>query len=371
MADRYMRDVASVTLTVRGQTYKGWLSCEIERTLEAIAGTFSVPVTLIPGEPPNIQRQDAVVVQINERTVITGYVLAAEPFYNATDCGLLVAGRDRAGDLVRCSAMHQGGQWRNAKLDRIATDLIRPFGLELVVDADLGAPIAEFKLAYGEAVVEALARAARLRGVLVTRDELGRVLLTKAGAKRFKGVIRRGWNVIEMQGVGSDENRHSHYMAYGQSSVVDEFDAARSLKAQATDTEIGRYMPLLISADGNTTQGDLDALVAHTMRVRRGHSMGFRYKVEGWTFEGEPWPVNQRVPIYDDVAGLNGDEWLIASVKQSCDLKHGDITELLVRPIEAYDTAALKTKVQHKNWGNKGNQSNHPRGPSDRALGSR
>lgn len=372
MAERYTRDDARITVTVDGRDYVGWLESEVERSLEAICGTFSIPVSLVPGAPPPIKRQAVVEVRIGSTVVITGNVLAAEPFYRRGDCGMRITGRDRTGDLVRCSAVHKGGQWRKATLDRIAKDLLTPFGLELAVDVDVGAAIEDFKLSHGESVLDALARAARLRGVLVTRDNRGRVLLTKAGKDRFKGAIWRGRNVIEMQGVGSDEQRHSEYIAYGQRNTlasVSDFESARGLKAIAKDPEVKRHLPLIINADGNTTQAELQALVDHTVRVRRGHSMGFRYVVEGWTFEGEPWPLNQRVAIHDDVAGLAGDEWLICAVAQRCDLKEGDVTELLVRPIEAYDTAPLHTKVVRRNWGNKGNTGNRSRGPQDRARG--
>ena len=70
--------------------------------------------------------------------------------------------------------------------------------------------------------------------------------------------------------------------------------------------------------------------------------------MEGWTCNGEPWPLNARVPIHDDVAGLDGREWLISSVRSTCDPKDGDVTELVVRPVEAYDTVPLKTKVKHR-----------------------
>lgn len=90
--------------------------------------------------------------------------------------------------------------------------------------------------------------------------------------------------------------------------------------------------------------------------------------VEGWTWEGSPWPLNQRVAIYDDVAGLDGAEWLITSVRQTCTLQDGDVTELVVRPVEAYDTAPLKTRVKRRNWANNGNTTNHFRGPSDGAT---
>jgi prophage tail gpP-like protein len=371
MPAKYTRDDAKITVVVNGQTYDGWLQSEVERSLESLAGTFSIPVSLVPGNPPAIKRQDAVEVRIGTKAVINGYVLAAEPFYSQLDCGMHVVGRDRTGDLVRCSAIFKGGQWRNVKIDRIIKDIVQPFGLDVVVDTDIGGLLQDFKLNHGETALDAVSRAARLRGVLVTRDDAGRVLLTRAGQLRFKGSIVRGQNVISMAGAGTDDNRHSQYFAYGQSNTIADFEAARSLKATSVDEEMKRYLPLVINAEGNTTGGELQTLVDHTKRVRRGHAYGMRYRVDGWTFEGEPWPLNQRVVIYDDVAGLDGTEWLICAVKQSCDLKYGDVTDLLVRPIESYDTAPLKTKLKRRNWGNRGNTTNHPRGPHDKAQGGR
>lgn len=371
MAAPYTRDKAKIMVLVNGQAYEGWLRSEVSRSLEDIAGTFSVPVSLVPGQPPQINRQDAVQIKIGDSVVITGYVLAAEPFYRKGDCGVQISGRDRSGDLVRCTAIHKGGQWRKATLERIVQDLIDPFGLKAVVETDTGAPLQDFKLNHGETVLDAVSRAARLRGVLVTRNDAGQVLLTKAGKELFKGAIVRGQNVIAMQSIGSDDNRHSDYFAYGQANTIGDFDAARSLKAKGKDTEVKRYLPLVINAEGNTTQAELQALVEHTVRVRRGHAYGFKYTVEGWTHGGTPWPLNQRVAIYDDVAGLDGAQWLICGVRQTCDLTEGDVTELTVRPIEAYDTAPLKTIVKRKNWGNKGNTSNHSRGPGDRSQGAR
>lgn len=369
--ERYTRDDARISVKVNGETFVGWLQSEVERDMEAICGTFSIPVSLVPGDPPAIKRQDKVEVWIGETKVITGFVLAAEPFYSRKDCGMRIMGRDRTGDLVRSSAVFKGGQWRRAGLDRIARDLVERYGIEVKVDTDIGAPIQDFKLYHGETALGALSRAAKLRGVLVTRDNDGRLLLTKAGKDKFDGAIVRGHNVISMQGIGSDEQRHSEYIAYGQSNCIDDFETARGLKASAKDDEIGRYLPLVINADGNTTQAELQALVDHTVRVRRGHAYGLRYVVEGWTWQGKAWPLNQRVPIYDDVAGMDGKEWLITAVRQTCSREDGDVTELTVRPIEAYDAVPLKSRPRRKNWGNRGNTTNHPRGPRDGAAGGR
>lgn len=364
------REDAQITVRVGGQVHAGWLQSEVRRELESIAGTFQIPVSLVPGRWPAIARQDLVEVWIGQTRVITGYVLAAEPFYRAGDCGLRVVGRDRTGDLVHCTALHGGGQWRKASLDRVVRDLVAPFGLQVEVQTDLGAPLQDFQLAHGETVLDAVRRAAALRGVLVASDDAGRVLLTKAGAQLFEGEIVRGQNVVEMQGLGSDEQRHSEYIVFGQCNTGASFDQARGLKARAVDAEMKRYLPLVVHADGNTTQAELQARADHMARVRRGHSLGFRYTVEGWTWRGQAWPVNQRVRIRDDIAGLAGEEWLITSVRHTCDLQGGALTEMEVRPIEAYDTVPLKSKPVRRNWGNRGNTTNHDsRGPFDGATG--
>lgn len=361
---RSSQGATPITLRVRGQDYTGWLQCEVETSLEAIAGIFSVPITWDYRTAPPVSRQDEVQVLIGRTVLITGYILGAEPFYKRDDVGLRIVGRDRTGDLVKCSALHKGGQWRNVKLDRIAQDLVEPYGIELAIDTDIGAPIQDFKLQHGEPLLDALSRAARLRGVLVTRNAKGQLALTMAGKAKARGMIVGGYlyakdhgggNVIEMQGQGTDENRFSVYTSFGQSHAKSQadFETARQLKARTTDPEIKRYLPQVINADGNVTQADLQALVDHTARVRRGQAYAYRYKLEGWTHDnstaGEPWTVNTRVVVWDDIMGSNGEEWLITSAKFSHDLKEGCVTDLVIKPVAAYERVPLKSK-QKKGW---------------------
>lgn len=347
-----------VRVRVRGRDYEGWQQSEIERSLETIAGTFQIPITYDWRAAPVIARQDAVQVLIGEQIVISGYCLAAEPFYTATEVGLRIIGRDRSGDLVRSAALAGTGQWRGATLERIARDLLKPFGLTVQSEVAT-APIADFKLSHGESVLDALSRAARLCGVLVMRSETGGVLLTRAGKTRcpwpiIGGTIARTRaapaRVISMDGVGTDENRFSEYLAFGQGAAESaaDFESARTLKAKAADPEIRRYLPLVINADGQRTQAELKALVEHTARVRRGQAYGIRYKLEGWLVDGKPWPLNARIPVFDDIAGLDGEEWLITSVKQSYDLREGAITELVIKPTEAYEAVPLKAKQKRE-----------------------
>jgi len=349
MPDVYTRDQAQISVLVNGKRLQGWTQSEVSRSIESIAATFSVPVTFDPSQAKPVERQDMVSVLIGDTVVAKGVVISAEPFYRKDNIGLRVVGRDLSGDLIHSAALHQAGQWRKVKIDRIIGDVLKPFGIGLELAADVGPAVTDFKLGHGETCLDVIARAARLQGLLAIRSEAGGVQLTKAGTKRFEGVIRRGWNVVSMEGIGSDEHRFREYRVYGQSSPLADFDQARNLKAVAKDDGIGRYLPSIISSEGNVTQAELQRLVDHTMRVRRGHALGFRYVVEGWTFKGKPWPINQRVLIDDPVAGLNGVEWLIASAKATVDVEAGDVTELIVRPIEAYDSVPLRSKIRRHN----------------------
>ena len=62
--------------------------------------------------------------------------------------------------------------------------------------------------------------------------------IAAAASIAWTGAIVRGRNVISMQGIGTDEGRHSVYIAYGQCNTVSDFESSRSLKAQAKDAEI-------------------------------------------------------------------------------------------------------------------------------------
>lgn len=355
----YTKESAQIYLTVNGVDFVGWQSCDLSFSMEDIARRATVPVDLIPGHPPAINRQDRVGIRIHNTVLMTGIVMAAEPFYRYNDCGIKVVARDITGDLIKASAMHKGGQWKNAKLDVIVADLLKPFGIKLRVLDDVGAVIKEFKLEHGETVLDAVARLAKKRQMILTSNPAGEAVLCRTGKTRVAGAIVRGQNVIEMDAIGTDEDRMGEYIMFGQSDVADDFEHAKSKKARVADKEITRYLPLLMNAEGKPDQADLQKQIEHQMRVRRGHAYGLKYKIEGWTTLGQAWDINQRVPIYDDMVGLNGEEWLISEIQYTVDVKDGDVRNVTVRPIEAYD---ILPETERKNKGCKQKGGKHAAG---------
>ncbi len=337
-SEKLPKEKAVITITTEdGKEYTHWLSAKININIEKIGRVATIPVALIPGHPPEIYRQDIVTVKVGNTQLMRGVVLAAAPFYRKDDAGYKVTIRSLTGDLCIAAAMHKGGQWRNVKIDTIVSDLIKPFKLTLRVQSDVGEPLKEFKLEHGETVLAAISRAAKKRGLLVTDNAEGEVVLCKAGKVKASGAIVRGENVIEMDDIGTDEERGSEYIAYGQSEVAEDFESARQKKARTQDKELKRYLPVMVQADGKVSTADLQKLTDHQMRVRRGHAYGLTYKVEGWLTLGTAWDANQLIPVYDDIAGLDGEEWLIAEIAYDVDVQDGDVRSVTVRPPEAYE----------------------------------
>jgi len=355
-----------VTLTVDGEDFIGWLDTSIQRSIEEISARFSVNVALMPdGGTPPIDRQDEVQIMIGGSKIMTGIVLAAEPYYNGhDDYGIRVEGRDRTGDLITAAAIHEGGQWRGVGIDQIARDLCKPYGIEVKVtnDADIGKPLERFELENGEPVAEAISRACKYRGVLVTRDNDGSLLLTTAGNKKAPASLVVGKNVISMSANGTDAERCSEYIVQGQGEINQHGSAkkARDLEFKAYDKDIKRYLPCIIQADDGGDQEHMQKIAEHTARIRAGKAYSYSYTVEGWEVNGVPWEPNQLVAVADPVLGLDFDEMLIISANATISRDNADVTEIVIAPKAAYEQIPLPEpkessggKKKKKSKGNK------------------
>ncbi|WP_407230669.1 hypothetical protein [Escherichia coli] len=135
----------------------------------------------------------------------------------------------KQGDLVDCSAVHQGSQWRNRTLAQIAADLCAPFGISVrwqVNDVTAEKPFASFTLENSETVADALTRAARHRGVLVTSNAAGELVFTQAGSKQTDTLVL-GENLLEA--IYNDDHR----MRYSEPESEDTgAEAANPVTAQ-------------------------------------------------------------------------------------------------------------------------------------------
>ena len=102
----------------------------------------------------------------------------------AMDAYLATSGRDKAGDLIDCSAINAPGQWNNQKLEKIASAIAAPFGISVSAEVNTGEAFKKFSIEQGETAYEAIHRLCKLRAVLCISDRQGGLLLTAAGNSR-------------------------------------------------------------------------------------------------------------------------------------------------------------------------------------------
>ncbi|WP_303674775.1 phage baseplate assembly protein [Vampirovibrio chlorellavorus] len=329
-----------VFLIVNGQKYGGWKEVSITLSMETLSGKFELGLTeRWPGQ--NVSRtinlMDSCEVRIGGDTVITGYVDDISHSYDAQSHSFRVSGRDKAGDLVDCSAIQEPGQWRNQRLEQIARDLVAPFeNIAIKVEVGTGEPFKTFALEQGESVVEAIERMAKLRGLLVISDGAGNLLITRASQSQAQTALVSGQNILKAEGRFSSKDRFSQVTVKGQTEGSDEIkpDVNTKANAQAVDTEVKRHRPLMMLAEGQANTQTCQKRVDWEIATRKAKGFDLTYTVAGWRqLAGGPlWRVNERVRVKDSV--LKVDEILLVSgLNFRLDNQGGRISEIkLARP---------------------------------------
>lgn len=336
--------MADLQLVVDGMAYGGWQSISVQLSLETLAGGFELGVTELwpeQGAPREIPAGARCSVRIDGQTVITGHVDAVDHAVGAQHHRIAVSGRDATADLVDCSAVHRKGEWRNVRLDQIARDLAAPFGVAVRATADLGAVFPAFAIEPGESAFECLERAARQRGVLLTTDGQGTLLLCAAGdGGRVATALAMGENLLRSAVRNDQSERFSDYIVKGQRAGDDQVfgEAATQVKATARDTGIGRHRPLLLIDED---QGDIASFQRRARweaSVRAARALTVDCEVQGWRHADGLWRPNTLVQYRDPVLRLQR-ELLVRDVRFSAG-EQGTRAGLVLVPRETYSLEA-------------------------------
>lgn len=310
----------NLELAIHGSIYSGWTDLSVTRSMEALADEFSVSVAEAwspSSRPSPIASGDPVEVRCARELVLSGWIDADGVDYDAETHSLTLEGRAKTGDLVDCAAEHASGEWHNAGLLQIASDLCRPFGLtaQAAAGLDLGATFAKFTLQDGETVHEALERACRQRGVLMMTTPAGQLLLTRAGNARTKTAIEHGVNILRCQRRRDFRDRYSTYKVKTQTPGSDSWSGTSAAQplAQALDSGVERHRPHIVHAE-TADVAALSQRATWECSTRAGRSQRITYSVEGWENAEGLWAPNTLVRVRDSWAHLD-DELLLVSVR--------------------------------------------------------
>jgi prophage tail gpP-like protein len=326
-------------LSVGGRNYGGWKEIEVVRSLDSLASAFSLTAAAREdgsGADFQFQAGAACTISIGGLLLITGWVDQVVPDYDDASHSVTISGRSRAADLIDCAAVATPGSWQNARIEAIAEELAKPFGIAVTVRADTGPPLKKFALQQGESVQQAIERMLRYRGLLMTSTPAGdvEIFAPKQSGIDFAldpGRIKRG------QATHDVSNRFSDYIVKGQSSGDDETNgaAASKLRAEATDPAVKRYRPTIIIGEEQSTVDALNARAKWEASVRAAQSQGAIYDLAGWYADGG------RLFVPDMLCTVGDPRLFIDSPMLVSEVNHrkggaGTVTQLTLVPPEAF-----------------------------------
>lgn len=375
MADQ---DKPAVVLEVGGRDYSGWKSVRISRGIEQIAGGFELSVSeMWPGQDPardrvQIHGGDACVLKLHDQKVITGFVDEVRVAVSASSHEVTISGRDATGDLVDCSAIHGGrpeetpksGQWVNATMQQIATDLCKPYKVSVRTDTEVGIDTSKrlrsWSIQQGESVFSCLEGLAQHMGVLLISDGGGGLVITRAGTDRAGLLVldKERSNILSAEASLSLRDRYSRYIAIASGTAFNDGSgpAAWVNKKQiVTDATMAalRDRPLVIFHDSYDQDGvfKLKEFAQWQANVHAGRSVDVTVKVQGWTQspkpgEGALWQPNHISHVVSPLLRLDAD-MLIKRVLFTLD-EQGTITELSLTDPNAFKLIPMPRNVD--NW---------------------
>ncbi|URR14732.1 baseplate protein [Citrobacter portucalensis] len=336
----------NVELKVDGKIFSGWTSVTVNRSIETMAGYFDLGVnvqtstdlsSLAPGKPFTLS--------IDGQTVITGYTDGRRRQMGADSMKITIAGRDKTADLIDCAAIYKGGQWKKRTLEQIARDLCQPYGVAVrweLTDAESAAPFTSFTLDHSETVYEALGRAARARGVLITSNAAGDLVFTRADESHSDRLVL-GENLLMVDFDEDYRDRFSEYTVKGHGrsngKVGDTVDARTiaSQKGTATDSAITRYRPMIILADSKIDAQSATARALREQRRRLAKSVTFEAQLDGWTrSNGQIWMPNILAEIDASKFAIQTGPLLVSKVVLTLDDREGVKTTLTLAPRDGF-----------------------------------
>ena len=336
----------TVTLRTDGRLFTGWTSVSVTRSIESVAGYFELGVNVPPGtDLSGLAPGKAFTLEIDRQIVCTGYIDSRRRQMTADSMKITVTGRDKTADLIDCAAVYRGGQWKKRTLEQIARDLCAPYGVTVrweLSDKESAASFPSFTLDHSETVYEALVRASRARGVLMTSNAAGELVFSRAASTATDELVL-GENLLTLDFEEDFRDRFSEYTVKGYARANgaegDDIDAKSivSRKGTATDSDVTRYRPIIIIADSKITAKDAQARALREQRRRLAKSITFEAEIDGWTRrDGQLWMPNLLVTIDASKYAIKTTELLVSKVNLILNDQDGLKTRVSLAPREGF-----------------------------------
>ena len=294
----------TVTLRIGGRQWRGWTEVRVSTSLRDVASAFVLRLTYALADAEStlaiVPDSDVQILTRAEGSnvddlLMTG-ALDSDDDNETTEIKLEVQGRSNTGRLVKGSVQHDTGVFRGLTPLQIAQQICAPHGIAAVSTVDTGAALDLWRLEQGEKAFDALERLGRERGLILTDDTAGRLIMCRAGTVRTAALIH-GQGLVKSWGhKRSASDRYTEYRVVGQNASNDTIygEDATGCQGYARDTGwTTKEHSLTIIADRESNPAACQARAEYEAAIRAGKSTTIMLKTYGWrTPDGQLWRKN-------------------------------------------------------------------------------
>lgn len=313
-----------VELLIGGRTHSDWSSYEIDSDLLTPADGWQVTLGMTNGEmPPDVVNGAQVKVRVGGETVLTGRVDEIDHPVSKTSHTFTLSGRDKAADLVDCSAPVFTAKLIGLK--EIVTKLVFELGVVKVrIDADIALMREKINVEPGDSAWDMLAHAAEANGLWPWFEPDGTLVVggpdysTPIVATLILRKSGKGNNMLSLAKKESIHGRYSKVTVLGQTHGTDLEQGKNNLHATATDTSMSWHRPrIVMDHEADNTQLCLDRarkLIADS----RLNGLTFSAAVQGHHLVGTQgaapvlWKPGQRIRVISEPHGVDAIFFLMA-----------------------------------------------------------
>jgi len=428
----------AIRIEIDSEIYDQWEEAEVTRDLKEFSGTFSftcrdtmrslrtfdwatemVPHSLHslsglrPSTPLVYQLRPGAEVKIfvHDELVLVGFIETVSPEIDSQEARVAISGKDKAGDLIDCTALPGGPvEFNNVKLEEAAKRIAAPYGLKVRAEIDTGEAFPRYSVDLTETGLSALEKGARQRQALLLSDGVGGLVITRTGANRAPADLELPGNVLASSGTFTHKGRFSRTTVRGQSekasgvrdgiaaplmaskaaikpkerqagdgSATQMERAGTAAAGEAEDEEVKRYRPKVHLAATKARGDDCRQEAEWRVRTARGKSEEISYTVWGFRAganemsEARLWRVNEMVYVSDAYQLIERDMLISRVTFRETD--EGRVSELTISSPEAFDAEPVKDRRENKKGkgakgGKRGRKRKGKGGPLDGTANS-
>jgi len=354
-----------ITITINGVTYDGWNRVTASKSIEDLAGTFSIELSRTPNKDFPIKQGSACVIRIEGEPVITGFVEKIEVDTAVDKDRVTVSGRDRTMD-INDSTIILPTLKPPFKLETVARKVLDFLGISNIRIINNIKDLTPFE--HIDSNVEAGATAfnyietyAKKKQVLLTTNGFGDIVFTRATTDKLKTIltmVRNAQASILNSKVTYDNSKRFHtYEAVSQAQINSPYFSTNPQPAQqltnigskVEDNEIRRGRIYTFMPKGTTPHVDIKEKVKWELNFRKSQSFVYNATVQGFKprEDNEIWRPNKLVQVNDEFCQLNG-TFLITSCQYTYSLDDGSKTSLRIMDRDAFTTIITKPEKLKK-----------------------